>query len=243
MENIGIETTQNVFISHHLASVGDRLVAQLLDFLFIGAYCFTMGFIAGLISYYIKNLGSFMLILFIPVLFYSLVCEILFHGQTVAKMIMKIKVVKIDGSQPTILNCLIRWIFRIFDIYITSGGAAIFTILLNGKGQRLGDIAAGTTIIKLTPQAKLEDTLLIRLPENYQLYFENIQKLNENDINIVLDVYKFIRKNPFQEFGKVSLQAKIALELKFNDGKVINMSPLIFFKTILDDYNFVNKAL
>jgi uncharacterized RDD family membrane protein YckC len=40
MENIGIETTQNVDINYSIASIGDRVVAQIIDFLIILGYAF-----------------------------------------------------------------------------------------------------------------------------------------------------------------------------------------------------------
>ena len=50
-------------------------------------------------------LGLFML----PAFFYSVICHIVFGGQTIGKMIMKIKVVRIDGSPTEWYNLFVRW--------------------------------------------------------------------------------------------------------------------------------------
>ena len=82
------------------------------------------------------------LIVNLPTTFYSLIFEIAMNGQTPGKYLNKIRVVKIDGSKPTLGSYLTRWLLRIIDIWFFTGSVAVFTILFNGKGQRLGDIAA-----------------------------------------------------------------------------------------------------
>ena len=49
----------------------------------------------------------------IPVMFYSLAFEILLNGQTPGKVANKIRVVKLDGSKPTFGSYIIRWFLRL----------------------------------------------------------------------------------------------------------------------------------
>jgi uncharacterized RDD family membrane protein YckC len=70
------------------------------------------------------------------------------RGQTVGKMLLGIKVVKEDtGEVPGIGAAAIRTVLRIIDgffFYLV----AFITVLVSGKNQRLGDMAANTLVVR-----------------------------------------------------------------------------------------------
>jgi len=160
MEKVKIKTTQNVDVEYEIASIGDRIVAVLIDYLIL-LVCFIALMILSIFIRDILNeyMYMFFFLIYIPMILYDLLFEIFMNGQTPGKKFRNIKVIKMDGSQPTIGNYLLRWVFRLIDIGISYGGIAILTILINGKGQRIGDIAAGTTVIKLKKSVSLRDTI------------------------------------------------------------------------------------
>ena len=51
-------------------------------------------------------------ILYLPFFFYDFLCEIFLNGQSIGKKILKIKVVKIDGTQPGLGSYFLRWIYK-----------------------------------------------------------------------------------------------------------------------------------
>lgn len=61
-------------------------------------------------------------------------------------------------------------------------------MLINGKGQRLGDLAANTTVIKLKQDIKLEEIIIPQTAQNYEVKFPQVSLLSENDIQIIKDV-------------------------------------------------------
>ena len=123
MAQIKINTSQNVQIEYPIANVGIRILSQLLDYVFIFAYVMLVLFIiTGLLKI---NDGTIILLALLPVFFYSFITESFFHGQSFAKMILHIKVVKLDGSQATLLNYFIRWMFRIIDVALFYGIIAV----------------------------------------------------------------------------------------------------------------------
>ena len=63
--------------------------------------------------------------------------------------------VLLDGSPPTLGAYLLRWLLILVDTEILTPLVAIITIAANGKGQRIGDIAAGTTVVKTTKRVTL----------------------------------------------------------------------------------------
>ena len=100
MTQLSINTTQNVNINFTAASVGDRIVAQLLDILVMIAYSIVVGIFlswSGLEAS-IKAMDNWSsmavyIVIYLPLMFYTLVQESLFEGQTLGKRIMKTKVI------------------------------------------------------------------------------------------------------------------------------------------------------
>lgn len=229
MENIHIETTQNVTIDYELASLGERILATLLDYLFFLAYFFIYAIIASSIH----SLGNTIVtvLLLLPILLYDLLCEQFFHGQSFGKMIVKIKVVKLDGTQATFSAYLLRWLLRIVDTKILTGAIAIIVILVNGKGQRVGDLAAGTTVIKLNLNAALKDTIISHVKPDYVPVFREVNKLSDNDIFIIREALKIsVENNNIQAIEKLADKTKSVM------GVTTDINPAQFLETVLKDY-------
>lgn len=234
MESIRLQTTQNVDIEYEVASIGDRILATLLDYLFFLGY----GLIVAVIISLLSSAGIspyFYLLFLLPILLYDLVFESLFEGRSLGKMIMKIKVVKIDGTQADFGAYLLRWLFRIIDIRLFSGGVALIIIVMNGKGQRLGDIAAGTTVIKIKQGAQLSSTILVRTKPEYTIVFNEVERLSDNDVAIIKDVLAISLQNDNTE----ALQ-KLALKTKETMKVSSDLPPVVFLQTVLLDYSFYN---
>ena len=236
---IKIETTQNVSVEYEVASVGERLLAGLIDLLFYLAYFFLFLFLLKITNYNPGHLATFLY--FFPVYFYSLIMELLFNGQTIGKIIMKIRVVKKDGTPASLGAYLMRWIFRIVDVWMTSpifGGVATITIIANGSGQRLGDIAAGTCVIRLKQRVKLSDTIFKKIDADYIVTFPEVTNLTDADINTIRLVYRQAMKKH---------QFEIVDELAFKVQQTLNVTPLMaseeFLRTVVKDYNHLMSTM
>ncbi len=232
MSAIAITTAQNVGIEYETASVSDRVLAALLD-IFILA-----GYMIGVAILFFGILGgggwAMSVIIFLPVFFYDLICELALDGQSIGKRQMKIKIIRLDGAQPNLGNYLLRWLFRIIDIQLSMGGIAILTLMINGKGQRLGDIAAGTTVIKLKPQATLADTILSRVEEDYQPALPQVALLTDQDMAIVKQVLEAMT-HELEVDDDLCSKAKNAVAAKM--GIATEMNARLFLRTVLKDYN------
>ena len=148
------------------------------------------------------------------------------------------RVVKLDGSQAGIGSYFLRWILAPIDIYFTYGSVGLITMLINGKGQRLGDLAGNTTVVKLKTEAKLDDTILQATPVNYEVTFPAVSNLNDKDISIVKEVLDLNYKNPDAVmYESIIRKAKEAIEKKI--GISSTMHPLTFLDTVLKDYNYL----
>jgi len=243
MSSIEIITTQNVNIEYPIASAGDRIVAAIIDQLIVFGYIIAMIFL----YIWILNLSegtplyfptAYIVIFFVPAFFYHLLCETFLNGQSFGKKIMKMRVVKVDGSQAGIGSYFLRWILAPIDLYFTYGSVGLITMLINGKGQRLGDLAANTTVVKLKADVKLDDTILQSTPVNYEVQFPQVSSLSDKDIAIVKAVLDMNYKKPdLVMYEKILHRTKTAVEQK--TGITSNLHPIIFLDTILKDYNYL----
>lgn len=233
MDTLKIDTSQNIDIEQPIASVGERIAATIVDFfILLGYFILFMLIFSDLKSRSVWIIGS------LPVLFYGLICELAMNGQTFGKKVFKIKVVNIDGSATTFLSYFLRWIIGIFEIFMFGGSVALVAIILNGKGQRIGDMAANTTLIRLKNKS-LHKNIYIELPDDYVLVFPEVTKLTMKDIYTIEEVLELLRTSTdIHQALQIALKAKEAIEHKLNIRSNLKVS--VFFKTIIRDYNYLN---
>lgn len=245
MQTIEIETAQNVKIEYPVATIGDRVIATIIDLLIMTGYFIAAIFIFIWLLDFTDDSTfyfpvAYFVILYLPLFFYHLLCEAFLNGQSFGKKIMKMRVVKLDGTQAGIGSYFLRWIIAPIDIYFTYGSVGLITILINGKGQRLGDLAANTTVVKLKAQAKLDDTIFQVTPKEYNVEFPQVNLLSDKDISVVKDVIDLNYKQPdLMIYQRILQKTKEAIEKKAGISSALH--PLVFLDTVLKDYNYMHN--
>ncbi|MCZ4319416.1 RDD family protein [Aequorivita viscosa] len=238
MDNFQIETAQNVNILQNVAGVGDRILAYLLDSLIMGFYVFVIILIftnVNLSDDYFMIVG---LTIGLPLFLYHLLWEMLWNGRSPGKALMNLRVVKTDGSKPAFSNYLLRWLLRIIDITATSGGLAVVTILLNGKGQRLGDMAAVTTVITEKQQVNFSEILLTTLPENYEPTYQQVTVFSDAEIQTIKNIFTEAQQNRNHKvILKLAVKAAAVMDVKLEE------TPVKFIDTIIKDYNYFTQNM
>lgn len=237
MENVNIITSQNVLIRQNIASVGERMLATFIDLAIMLAYILAISY---LVNFALGGDDRVMQLLFLPLMFYSLISEIALQGQSLGKKVLKIKVVKTDGSQPTVFNYFIRWIFRLIDIFLLNGAVALVTIIINGKGQRFGDIAAKTVVVSLKDKSNLSRTIYVDLPDTYEVKYEAVNLLSERDIKTIYEVLTHYQNNIGQA-QSADLIRQTVMMVEKKTGLVNDTYPVQFLKTIIYDFNSLHK--
>jgi uncharacterized RDD family membrane protein YckC len=153
LDAVGIVTPEAVVLEFPTASVGSRGVAKLLDVLAQGAALVGLLLLIGLANNALPGGVTVALVVFVvfgTVFLYPLVMETLTRGNTLGKMAMGLRVVTVEGAPIRFRHALLRALLLLVELYgFPPGGAlAVFTILVNRRDQRLGDIVAGTLVIR-----------------------------------------------------------------------------------------------
>lgn len=245
MAQLTINTTQNVKLNFEIASLFSRGLAFLIDTIFKLLYGLLIVYLLKeLLAQYVIRLdlwGEYALwILFLlPVFFYSLIFESAMQGTTPGKKLMKIKVIKIDGYEATFIDYLIRWIFRLVDVLIGGGVIGLLVIMLGSKGQRLGDVVAGTAVISLKETHRLASTIYQELETEYIPVYPQVLQLSDNDIRIIKQVIQ-----DFRTTENYKLLDQLAVKIEQTLGvKRKTDSQLDFIYTVLKDYNYMSLQL
>lgn len=236
MEQFQIETAQNITINQRTAHLGERMLAYLIDSFVIGAYTILVIWMLVSMEIEFSDFWAVYLLLGLPAFLYYVLLETFMDGKTIGKSLMHIRVVKLDGSKPGFANYFIRWILRIVDVVLTSGGLAVLTILIRGNGQRIGDIAAGTTIISEKRRVHLNDTLLRELPNGYEPKYPQVTIFKDREMQTIKELYDSARRNANHQII-VSLSNKIKEVTQITTES----KPIDFVDTVIKDYNFYTQ--
>lgn len=238
MEQFQIETAQNITINQNTSHLGERMLAYIIDTFIIVVYTVLMFVFLASLDIDMGDQWAFYLILSLPAFLYYLLFETLMNGKTIGKGAMNLRVVKLDGSKPNFGNYFVRWALRIIDVGITSGGAAVLTILVRGKGQRIGDIAAGTTVISEKKRVSLKDTLLRELPDDYKPTFPQVTVFKDQEMRTIKELYDKARFN-----GNHNVIVSLDKRIKEVLGIQTTLKPIEFVDVIINDYNYYTQKM
>lgn len=234
--NYTIITGQYVRISQTPAGLGERFLARIIDLIIIVLYLIATITSIAAMPVGMRNGTSFVILLFalyLPVLGYSLLFELFNQGQSPGKKLMNIKVVMTDGSTPTLGAYLLRWLLFPIDVTFT-GGLGVLFVLLTKNNQRIGDLAAGTMIVRMNNYKKVKVSLdeYKHLTEGYVPVYPQVTDLSLEQISVIEKVLGMVDKKRDSFIGQLS-------------GKLRNMLNVAdqvpdetFLQTLLRDYQY-----
>jgi uncharacterized RDD family membrane protein YckC len=232
MSTIHVQTAQNVALEYEVASVGDRILAQLLDWLVLLLFSVVVNFlIEKATSSQDERRILLMLLIALPWLLYQPLCEIFFNGQSIGKRARQIKVTRRDGLRPHLGDYLLRWLLGLLEVSASFGSIATVAVLLNGHGQRLGDMAANTMVVSLRPAPATGSLPLADLPAGYMVVFPQVSTLSDQDINLVRRLmHQALKRNNYMLLHEVANKVKALTSIQ------TDLQDEPFLHTILQDH-------
>jgi uncharacterized RDD family membrane protein YckC len=151
-DRITISTPEGVDVELVLAGLGSRVAARLIDALIQGAIIFALAIVGAAVSGVPGGgfvAAGLVIVDFAVIFVYDVLFETLGSGRTPGKRAAGIRVVGLRGQPVSFRASAVRNAIRIVELillYIPS----IISILVTSRDQRLGDLAAGTVVIRET---------------------------------------------------------------------------------------------
>lgn len=235
MANSTIITGQFVRIEQTPASIGERILALIIDYVLISIYLFSTTYIFyETITTYTPSIVVYLVCIYFPAFFYFLLCEVFNRGQSVGKKIMNIRVVKVDGSTPGISAYMLRWLLFVIDGPLT-GGLGFIVILLTKNNQRLGDLAAGTMVIKENSYRKIHVSLdeFDYLSKTYRPTYPQAIDLSLEQIDVITRTLESNKKDKAHRVAALSQKVQQLLAIRAREDHQEE-----FLRVILRDYQY-----
>ncbi|HEV7685083.1 MAG TPA: RDD family protein, partial [Acidimicrobiia bacterium] len=150
-DRISIPTPEGVELELVLAGLGSRLVAAIVDQLIKLAVFLALFVLGGALSG--DNAGGFLVAVLVVASFlvffgYDVAFETLASGRTPGKRAAGLRVVRLGGEPVGFLASAVRNLLRLVDSLPGIYAVGAVCILFSSRNQRLGDLAAGTLVVR-----------------------------------------------------------------------------------------------
>jgi len=174
-EHVTISTPEQIAFQYETAGIGSRFLASLLDHLILytilsmvycgvvaiaGAGAFLLSDDEGLAIY--LALAFLIIVIFLIFWGYFVIFETIWNGQTPGKRAIKLRVIRRSGQPIGAGEAMIRNLVRLVDMLPGFYGIGLVAMFVDKEGRRLGDLAAGTIVIREGTYTRLHD---VRVPE------------------------------------------------------------------------------
>ncbi len=185
-DTLNIETPENVAFGYHVAGIGSRFLAALIDTLIIIALQIFFTVLGLLLArlllpegtleldtdnpFFAWIIGIFGLISFAFFWGYYIFFEMLWNGQSPGKRRAKLRVIRVDGTPITLTESIIRNLVRLIDFLPAYYGVGVVTMFVNDQSRRLGDLAAGTLVVREEGAPVTLESLAARATEPQLVY-------------------------------------------------------------------------
>jgi uncharacterized RDD family membrane protein YckC len=150
-----IQTPEGVDLMLTLAGVGSRFTSAIVDYLIQAALLVALALLLfGGVSLGGGDSGAgvlvalYFIVSFLVFVGYDITFEVLNSGQTPGKRMNGLRVVRTEGQPVNFITSAIRNVLRVVDWLPFSYAAGAVSILVTSQNQRLGDLAAGTVVVR-----------------------------------------------------------------------------------------------
>lgn len=172
----GIVTPEAVLLEFENAGIGSRVLGKAIDLAIIGAAYAAIASVLGL-----GAIGSLLAVIlvfggtaFVLVFGYPFLFEAFWQGRTLGKAALGLRVVTVEGAPAGMVHAAIRSLLQIVDFIITVGLGALLSALFTQDNRRIGDLAAGTMVLRERAADVNVYAVAFHPPYGYEAYVQGL---------------------------------------------------------------------
>lgn len=238
-----VDTPENVIFAYDLAGIGSRFTAALIDTTLLILIFIVLGIISNLVGFTIGEssaLTAFFALLSFAIFWgYYIIFEMVWNGQSPGKRVIKLRVVTSGGRPITFLASAIRNLIRIIDWLPVFYAIGMITMFIDRRSRRLGDLAAGTLVVKERGHVTLDSLVATPMPAAATLTLANIETLDERDYTLVQEFLN--RREQLGSEARVRLGRTIASNLQIRLGQPEISNPEQFLQQVAAEYRLLHQ--
>lgn len=214
-----IRTPEGIVFSMQLASPVARCLAWAVDALCVMVTAIVVQIIVGIFSLVSSDVAGAMMfiMMFVLQIFYPILSEWFWRGQTVGKRVLRLRVMDAQGLRLHFSQVVIRNLLRAVDflpaLYLTGG----ITTLFNRRAQRLGDLAANTIVVRQPRLAEPNlDSLMAGKFNSLRLHSHLAARLRQRvtPVEASAALQALVRRDELEPVERVKLFAAMAAHFK-----------------------------
>ena len=240
-----VDTPENIEFGYDVAGIGVRFLAALIDH---GMFVAAMYIVFRLLDNADASFAAYRIFATTASLImcaYYIAFERFWNGQTPGKRIFGLRVVQDAGRPVTLLSSIIRNLIRLIDFFPALYGLAIVSMFIDQRTRRMGDLAAGTLVVRDRQRVTLQSLMAgmrtgrvaSALDSNSNAVLPNIEALRPSDMALVQDFLLRRTSLPLDRRGRIAGQLAYALFGRL--GYSVPGDPELFLQQVNDQYVLV----
>ncbi len=171
----GFVTSEGVLLGVDTAGPASRLLARALDLVVCGTAFY--GLLAAMafgelplwVVYSVAVIAGF-----VSLFVYPVVMETLTLGRTVGKLATGIRVLTDVGGPVGFRNAAVRSALSVVDLIVSAGFIGMVSMILSPRHQRLGDLAAGTVVVRTRRAVAGQGRWTVPTPTGYDSFISSL---------------------------------------------------------------------
>ena len=190
-------TPDAVALDVEVATIGSRGIAYLLDLSLILSALLILQLAQFLLGWDPVGMGWLGVALLLLAAFalqfgYPIGFEVLWRGRTLGKAALGLRVITVEGAPVGFRHATIRAVAGVFELLSTLGMFAVIASFTSRRGQRLGDLAAGTVVIRERRAKRPVAGLRHTVPPGWETFAEGLDvgQLGSADLALIRDTLR-----------------------------------------------------
>jgi uncharacterized RDD family membrane protein YckC len=214
-DRLRVVTPEAVVLTIDTAGLGSRALARALDYLIQGAAISVLVIASAIASSGGSGFGIALLIIdlfavLVILLGYPVAWETFWRGRTPGKAALGLRVVTVEGAPIRFRHALVRGVVGLVDFYFVGPEVGVLAVLLSRRDQRLGDMAAGTMVVRERSGARPSAPVSFFAPRGWEGYVHqlDVSRMSPGDYEAVRAF--LLRAAELAPEARVSLAARMA---------------------------------